>query len=86
MSKTFVGIQVGAISFVDEGVEKVLDILEEQAGVNAILISALSWSIGNAGPCTAAQGESCSLGGISKKTASVTFTPESGEPVVILKP
>ena len=45
-----------------------------------------TWSIGNAGPCTAAQGESCSLGGISKKTASVTFTPESGEPVVILKP
>ncbi len=49
MSKTFVGIQIGAISFVDEGVEQVLDILQEKAGVNAILISALSWSIGNAG-------------------------------------
>lgn len=47
--KTWVGIQVGAISFVDEGVEQVLDTLEERAGVNAILISALSWSIGNAG-------------------------------------
>ena len=49
MSETFVGIQIGAISFIDEGVEKVLDILQEQAGVNALLISALSWSIGNAG-------------------------------------
>lgn len=49
MSDTFVGIQIGAISFVDEGVEQVLDILEEKAGVNALLISALTWSIGNAG-------------------------------------
>ncbi len=49
MSDTFVGIQIGAISFVDEGVEQVLDILEEKAGVNALLISALSWSLGNAG-------------------------------------
>ncbi|MEQ8676980.1 MAG: hypothetical protein RLP44_19765 [Aggregatilineales bacterium] len=47
--KTFVGIQIGAISFIDEGVEQVLDILQETAGVNALLISALSWSIGNAG-------------------------------------
>lgn len=49
MSDTFVGIQIGAISFVDEGVEEVLDILQEKAGVNALLISALTWSIGNAG-------------------------------------
>ncbi len=49
MSKTFVGIQIGAISFIDEGVEEVLDILQEKAGVNALMISALSWSIGNAG-------------------------------------
>ena len=49
MSEPFVGIQIGAISFVDEGVEQVLDILQEKAGVNALLISALSWSIGNAG-------------------------------------
>jgi len=49
MSKTFVGIQIGAISFIDEGVEQVLDILEERAGVNALFISALSWSYGNAG-------------------------------------
>jgi len=49
MSETFVGIQIGAISFIDEGVEAVLDILQEKAGVNALMISALSWSIGNAG-------------------------------------
>jgi hypothetical protein len=46
---TFVGIQIGAISFIDEGVEAVLDLLQEKAGVNALLISALSWSRGNAG-------------------------------------
>jgi hypothetical protein len=49
MAKTFVGIQIGAISFIDEGVEQVLDVLESHAGVNALLISALSWSYGNAG-------------------------------------
>lgn len=49
MSKTWVGIQIGAISFIDEGVEPVLDLLQEKAGVNALLISALSWSRGNAG-------------------------------------
>lgn len=49
MTNTFVGIQIGAISFVDEGVDEVLDLLQEKAGVNALLISALSWSRGNAG-------------------------------------
>jgi hypothetical protein len=49
MTETFVGIQIGAISFIDEGVEPVLDLLQEQAGVNALMISALSWSRGNAG-------------------------------------
>ncbi len=49
MSKTFVGVQIGAISFIDEGVEQVLDTLENTAGVNALFISALSWSYGNAG-------------------------------------
>jgi len=44
MSETFVGIQVGAISFIDEGVEETLDRFIELAGVNAICISALSWN------------------------------------------
>ncbi len=49
MTRPFVGIQIGAISFIDEGVEQVLDLLQERAGINALLISALSWSRGNAG-------------------------------------
>ncbi|MEM6528906.1 MAG: hypothetical protein AAF653_11480 [Chloroflexota bacterium] len=49
MADTFIGIQIGAISFIDEGVEETLDILQEKAGINALMISALSWSRGNAG-------------------------------------
>jgi hypothetical protein len=30
MTQTFVGVQIGAISFVDEGVEQVLDILRKK--------------------------------------------------------
>ena len=49
MAKDFVGIQIGAVSFVDEGVDQVLDILQEKGAVNALVIGALSWSRGNAG-------------------------------------
>jgi hypothetical protein len=49
MSDTFIAVQVGAISFIDEGVEEVLDTFKALAGVNAICVSALSWSRGNAG-------------------------------------
>jgi len=45
----FVGIQIGAISFIDEGLTKVFDTIQEKAGANAIFVSALSWSRGNAG-------------------------------------
>jgi len=44
-----VGIQIGAISFIDEGVEKCLDVLQEKGGVDTLFVSALSWSRGNAG-------------------------------------
>jgi len=54
MARDFVGIQIGAISFIDEGVEQVLDILQEKGAVNALVIGALSWSRGDAG--RAAQG------------------------------
>lgn len=47
-----IGIQIGAISFVDEGVEACLDTLQEKAGVNTLFLSALSWSRGNAGRAT----------------------------------
>ena len=49
---TFVGIQIGAISFIDEGVGPTLDRLVDLADVNAICVSALSWSRGNAGRST----------------------------------
>jgi hypothetical protein len=40
-----IGIQIGSISFQDEGPEKVLDILQEKGGVNALFIA--SWTYGN---------------------------------------
>jgi len=47
--KNWVGVQIGLVSFVDEGATQVLDILQEHAHVNALLPSTLSWSRGNAG-------------------------------------
>src|SRR2546428_1698888 len=49
MSGTVVAVQIGAISFIDEGVGATLDRLAKAGGVNTICISALSWSRGNAG-------------------------------------
>ena len=49
MKKNVIGCQVGAISFVDEGVSTVLDFLKDEASVNSLFISALSWARGNAG-------------------------------------
>jgi len=50
--KNFVGIQIGLVSFLDEGVGAVLDFLQEKASVNALLPSTISWSRGNAGRAT----------------------------------
>jgi hypothetical protein len=47
-SKT-IGIQVGAVSFVDEGVEKVLDILQERGNVNTIYLATFTYGRGIAG-------------------------------------
>ena len=47
--KGMVGIQIGAVSFVDEGVDKALDTLQERAGVNAIMISVFTYSYGSEG-------------------------------------
>jgi hypothetical protein len=49
MTDTFVGVQVGVISFIDEGVDSTLDTLQQRGAVNAICVSALSWARGNAG-------------------------------------
>jgi len=39
----FVGIQISPISFIDEGVEDVLDTLQERVGINALCIGTVSW-------------------------------------------
>ena len=44
-----VGIQVGAISFVDEGTEKVLDVLQERACVNTLFLAVFTYGRGIAG-------------------------------------
>ena len=43
-----IGIQAGAVSFVDEGVERVLDIFQEQGAVNTIFLAAFTYEIGRA--------------------------------------
>ena len=44
-----IGIQIGAVSFADEGVEPVLDILQEKASVNTLFIAAFTFGRGIAG-------------------------------------
>ena len=39
----FVGIQISPISFVDEGVEAVLDTLQHRVGVNVLMLGTVSW-------------------------------------------
>ncbi|MBI4586791.1 MAG: hypothetical protein HY717_22480 [Planctomycetes bacterium] len=48
-SDKLIGIQAGAISFVDEGVEAVLDVFQERAGVNAIFLAVFTYGRGIAG-------------------------------------
>jgi hypothetical protein len=52
MKKNVIGCQVGAISFIDECTEHVLDFLKNEAAINSVFISALSWARGNAGRAT----------------------------------
>ena len=44
-----IGIQVGAVSFVDEGVEQTLDLLQSRAAVNTIFLTTFSYGRGLAG-------------------------------------
>lgn len=44
-----IGIQVGAVSFVDEGIDLVLDRFQRDANVNALFIAAFSYGRGIAG-------------------------------------
>ena len=48
-SKKTIGIQVGAVSFVDEGVEQVLDIFEHRARVNTLFLAVFTYGRGIAG-------------------------------------
>ena len=48
-SSKMIGIQVGAISFVDEGTEKVLDVLQERAYVNTLFLAVFTYGRGIAG-------------------------------------
>ncbi len=47
--KKMIGIQVGAVSFVDEGTEKVLDVLQERGGVNTLFLAVFTYGRGIAG-------------------------------------
>ena len=44
-----VGIQVGAVSFVDEGVEKVLDEFQQDASINTLFVATFTYGRGIAG-------------------------------------
>lgn len=48
-ARKFIAIQVGAVSFVDEGVDKVLDIFQEKARVNALMLAVFTYGRGIAG-------------------------------------
>ena len=44
-----IGIQVGAVSFVDEGTGKVLDIFQERAAINTLFLATFTYGRGIAG-------------------------------------
>ena len=44
-----IGIQVGAVSFVDEGVEKVLDEFQQDANINTLFVATFTYGRGIAG-------------------------------------
>jgi hypothetical protein len=48
-SSKMIGIQVGAISFVDEGTERVLDVLQERACVDTLFLAVFTYGRGIAG-------------------------------------
>src|SRR5690348_18487969 len=48
-ARKMVGIQVGAVSFVDEGVEKVLDEFQQDAHINTLFVATFTYGRGIAG-------------------------------------
>ena len=49
MPTPLVAVQVGAVSFVDEGVAPVLDVLQERGGANALFLATPTWTRGTGG-------------------------------------
>jgi hypothetical protein len=49
VSDPFVAMQVGAVSFVDEGVGTTLDVLAERGAVNALFLATPTWTRGTGG-------------------------------------
>jgi hypothetical protein len=49
MTERFIAMQVGAASFVDEGVSPVLDVFQERGGVNALFLATPTWTRGTGG-------------------------------------
>ncbi len=44
-----IGMQIGAVSFVDEGIDQVLDVLQERGAVNTLFVAAFTYGRGLAG-------------------------------------
>jgi hypothetical protein len=48
-SDKMIGIQIGAVSFLDEGTDRVLDLLQERGAVNALFVAAFTYGRGIGG-------------------------------------
>ncbi len=48
-ARKMIGIQIGAVSFVDEGIDQVLDILQERGQVNTLFLATFTYGRGIAG-------------------------------------
>src|SRR4051812_13012752 len=48
-SKKMIGIQIGAVSFLDEGTDRVLDILKQRGAVNTLFLAVFTYGRGIAG-------------------------------------
>ena len=48
-AKKMIGIQVGAVSFLDEGIEPVLDIFQQRASINTLFLAVFTYGRGIAG-------------------------------------
>src|SRR5579863_7714730 len=54
-TKKMIGIQVGAVSFADEGVEQVLDVFQQKGAVNTVFLTTFTYGRGLSGRQIAGQ-------------------------------